>query len=488
MPAHTWTTGEKITDTLLNDLEQRASAALPASSAATVATTGAYSDLTGRPTFPWQFQVEDYGAVGDGTTDDTAAIKAAVAAAVTYAQANNQVAEVLFKPVRYRLAGALDTSKGGRAQIPLPVISNTSQKVYLSLRCPTGGTNGPPMWTQGSGTQTGGAGAVLVSTLTGLTLDATYGRASVIGGPTAQQGYGTNDGIATLFSNMFVRVEGLTVMAPLKPTVTAFDFYGLAGMDMVSGFASINDTYANLSSTSNRPDNSADGAAGLVTPANMNNDECHIGNFACYGYGWGLIAGSHMSAQTLKTIFCANGMRVQASGYDPHGIAINYFSAEFCDWAITQASDPAFYYALNIGLLDCESLGYYNGLGAAGGYIYDNGNVFTGRVNITDVVNSFTFVGGTLQPGLVLTGAANLEIIVPMKRGARTAPSIPASTTPLINPFWRHCAVTVTGGTVTGIAVDGQALGVTSGTVFVPSGKPITLTYSAAPSWKWTAL
>ena len=40
---------------------------------------------------------------------------------------------------------------------------------------------------------------------------------------------------------------------------------------------------------------------------------------------------------------------------------------------------------------------------------------------------------------------------------------------------------------VTGIAVAGQSLGVTSGTVFVPTGRTITLTYSVAPTWKWTA-
>jgi hypothetical protein len=437
---------------------------------------------------PWEFHVEDYGAVGDGTTDDTAAIKATIAAAVTYAQANNQFAEVLFRPVRYKIAGALDNTKSGRAQIPLPIIATTAQKVYLSLRCPGGGTNAPPMWTQAGGTQTGGAGAVLVSTLTGLTFDATHGRASVIGGPTNEHGYGTNNGVTSLFTNLFVSVEGITVMAPLKPTITAFDFYGCAGMDMVSGFASVNDTYANLSSQSNRPDNSTSGAAGLVTPANMNNDEAHIGNFAAYGYGWGMIAGSHVSAQTLKFIYCANGMRVQASGYDPHGIAVNYMSVEACDWGITQATDPSYFYALNIGLLDCESLGYYNGLGAAGGHIYDNGNALTGLVNLTDVVNSFTFVGGTLQPGVVVTGAKNLEIITPTARGARVAPSVPATTSAFTNPFWRHCAVTVAGGTVTGIAVDGQTLGVTSGTVIVPSGKTITLTYSSAPTWKWTAL
>ncbi|MGE7437955.1 hypothetical protein [Kitasatospora sp. NPDC001175] len=48
--------------------------------------------------------------------------------------------------------------------------------------------------------------------------------------------------------------------------------------------------------------------------------------------------------------------------------------------------------------------------------------------------------------------------------------------------------MTITGGTVTGIAVDGQTTGVTSGTVLVPSGRTVTLTYSAAPAWTWMLL
>lgn len=72
--------------------------------------------------------------------------------------------------------------------------------------------------------------------------------------------------------------------------------------------------------------------------------------------------------------------------------------------------------------------------------------------------------------------------------GAYTAPAIPTSGTPLRSPAWRDAAVTITGGTVTGIAVDGQTTGVTSGTVLVPSGRTVTLTYSAAPAWTWMLL
>lgn len=69
--------------------------------------------------------------------------------------------------------------------------------------------------------------------------------------------------------------------------------------------------------------------------------------------------------------------------------------------------------------------------------------------------------------------------------GHVTSPSVPTTTTALVNPFNVDCSVFITGGTVTVIAIGGTATGLTSGQVFVPAGQSITLTYSAAPSWTW---
>lgn len=69
--------------------------------------------------------------------------------------------------------------------------------------------------------------------------------------------------------------------------------------------------------------------------------------------------------------------------------------------------------------------------------------------------------------------------------GPQTAPTIPASGTALKNPFPFDTTVYVAGGTVTAIAVGGTATGLTSGAVFVPAEETITLTYSAAPTWVW---
>jgi len=69
--------------------------------------------------------------------------------------------------------------------------------------------------------------------------------------------------------------------------------------------------------------------------------------------------------------------------------------------------------------------------------------------------------------------------------GRITAPTMPASTVAQTNKTNRTALVTVSGGTVTVIAVGGSSTGRTSGTVAVASGQTITITYSVAPTWVW---
>lgn len=69
--------------------------------------------------------------------------------------------------------------------------------------------------------------------------------------------------------------------------------------------------------------------------------------------------------------------------------------------------------------------------------------------------------------------------------GPQTAPTIPATTVALTNPFPFDCTVYLAGGTVTAVAIGGTATGLTSGMFSVPAGETITLTYSVAPTWTW---
>lgn len=66
-----------------------------------------------------------------------------------------------------------------------------------------------------------------------------------------------------------------------------------------------------------------------------------------------------------------------------------------------------------------------------------------------------------------------------------TSPAVPASGTPQTNTYGVDAMVYVAGGTVSAIAVDGVATGLTSGGVRVLAGSSVTVDYTAAPTWVW---
>lgn len=83
---------------------------------------------------------------------------------------------------------------------------------------------------------------------------------------------------------------------------------------------------------------------------------------------------------------------------------------------------------------------------------------------------------GSLWPsaGAVVTGAPGLF-------AAAMTLSATGVASPNPNPVAR--SITITGGTVTAIAVNGVVTGQTTGTFTVPAGGSITVTYSVAPAF-----
>ena len=85
------------------------------------------------------------------------------------------------------------------------------------------------------------------------------------------------------------------------------------------------------------------------------------------------------------------------------------------------------------------------------------------------------------------TAKVNANGVACDPEGALPAVGVPATTVALANPFPFSCTVYISGGTVTAIAVNGATTGLTAGSIRVPANGSITLTYSAAPAWKWVA-
>lgn len=136
--------------------------------------------------------------------------------------------------------------------------------------------------------------------------------------------------------------------------------------------------------------------------------------------------------------------------------------------------------------------------------------------NLNNTVDVFLTASGTSNTKMMLDGivfSSNSAITVRLRSGGSsthtdelrgqlytgnvtligqsnqvTAPSVPASGTPLVSPYGAPMYVTVTGGVVSAIVVNGTTLGITSGTFLLPPGGIVTLTYTSAPSWAWSQL
>lgn len=73
---------------------------------------------------------------------------------------------------------------------------------------------------------------------------------------------------------------------------------------------------------------------------------------------------------------------------------------------------------------------------------------------------------------------------------AAPTPAVPASTVAAPNNTGLPVVVTLTGGTITAVAIGGVTQSVNgvntiAGSFVVPVGSSITLTYSVAPTWQW---
>lgn len=64
-------------------------------------------------------------------------------------------------------------------------------------------------------------------------------------------------------------------------------------------------------------------------------------------------------------------------------------------------------------------------------------------------------------------------------------PSVPASTITTSNTYQVPVTIYIRGGTVTNINIQGQLLGMTSGTFRLNPGDTIAVTYSVTPTWFW---
>lgn len=418
------------------------------------------------------FYVEDYGAVGDGTTDDTAAVKACIAAAVANAtSAGNNYAEVRFQAKTYALNGSLTQggSTFGNAVIPLPIIAMTANVVTLCLKG-AGETSALPIWLQTTPQKTG----TVLSTTTAGTNHSTFGEACLIGGPNVKQ-YGAGN----TWNNMLVVIDGIQLLLPSDPHICGFDFDATAQVIVKSAAV-----YTNSGVTTTVVPTQT-WQFGLRMPNSNNQSLEIIDRFSVEGCFYGLDIAEHTVLRSFYCIYCNIGINASSQNATPHTCKIEYANIEWCIWAAIQTSASSGSFKIQADCLDIEIGGSSSpsGFNGPSHVIDDTGNKAWGYIGIRSASDPLVTAARVI-------GGASLELIdLGRTTGAQAAPSVSAASTDFTHQFFRNMAVNISGGTGVAISVDGQSTGLSSGTVIVPSNRKINLgAYSVAPSWNWTAL
>jgi hypothetical protein len=438
------------------------------------------------------------GALAVYGTDDTEAIGEAFDAATEACQADGtNYCEVWFGSSGYMVAGQLDTTRKGNAQIPLPLITETAPKVTLVLRGSRDST-ALPYWHQHQYQH----GAPLLFSVGPFTAGSTTshqaaysaekGRPAIIGGPTPNQGYE-----GETYNNMLVRVEGITLGCPQNATLTGIDLKGTAeAVVMTLGAFALGIPGAGLTRAENPNIYLSKGkllagwnehgfleggypAVALAMPGRGNNDNAYVGSISGEGWCATFEPGEHSNTVMVRGIYCFAGIVTGSQSWE-HAATIQHVSVEECWHGVFTSTNPASVRML-ISLLDLESNQHD---------IYDKESAWLGSVHCTNKE------GGALA---IVDEAGNPPQFLKVTNeeygaGTRYQPEVPGSGVTYVNKtYFRDADVMVSGGKVSKIEVNsaGSAARVieplegATVTVPVPSGGSITLTYTEAPTWIW---
>jgi hypothetical protein len=414
-------------------------------------------------------------------TDDTAAIQAAIDAAVTYAQlGSGREPEVQFEDLIYCIAGAPSTARFGNAQLTLPVISPTSG-VKVPLRLQGEGAAQPLHWTQPQPVQ---GGTILMGMRTDGSLSGTNGATTVIGGPV--NGYGGGGG---LFSNMELYVDGIGIMVPVHNLAySGMDLYGVGQCNI--GAFSYMPLAVTVAASAIWPSLNGSDATwmpsynyGLCMPAIGNNAETDIDTYTCYQAQIALIPGEHTTCRSLKTIYCAFGLvpMGSAGGAPCHGAQISYWTCEAGAWLAGTVTSGHFaahqVYPLVVSMASLEM---------NRPFISDAANLLVGTVWFDDL-------GATqYYSASVYTGSSNLKVLhlgSTMAGPVSSPQAAPATTVAWPNRYYQDAEITlsVAAGTLSALTITGIGGTAVSQTVpasstfyrfTLPSGASYTPTYT----------
>lgn len=248
---------------------------------------------------------EEHGAVGNGTTDDTAAINAAIDACVTAGGGT-----VRFGAKTYLCNGSLVTSEGGNAVIPLPTGPEPVRLVGVA----------PP---NDCDPRTDSGYTIIKTTKTGLTRSGTDGVPSLIGGPTD-----------STWAETMITLENLCLWLPANPTIAGIDLWHVRRflLDGVSVLAiNTGDTdFTNPTSVY---------TFGIRSAEPLNYNACLIRNAQVHGAYAGLVGSvESLVIDYFVAKWCKVGWGLAPGG---HGAAVLKMDLSWCPYSISGWSETA---------------------------------------------------------------------------------------------------------------------------------------------------
>lgn len=409
-----------------------------------------------------------YGAAGNGATDDTSAIQAAVNAAGS--------SKVCFFPAgTYIISAPINLVSGG-CYIGAG---------WTSIIKQANGSNLPRLVQWPSGTNSNSLMADLMidgnrANNTGATCFGLYAFAlqySTFRNVRVQQVFGDGwrfDGASGGFGNTTSTVHmencwayGNTNNGAVFTSFVAdvhvhggdFGFNGASAITLQAGSCTIRD--AVLWGTTGGSGLLVGGPSNQITACNIEGNSQHgitVNEFGSYT----LITDCKIYANSGAGSGLFDGIFVNGSGGSPTtGVVINgnFIYPNLFSGGTTQA------HAINLGAFHqlCSIIG--NNVGFAGPQAAwsASNSVINGFGQSDYVANNpgFNPVGLLSGPGVGTSGVAT------------------------VNPWGVPATIYVTGGTVSNVAINGNATGLSGGMFRLGPGQSITLTYSSPPTWTW---
>lgn len=431
-----------------------------------------------------------------GTADDTA-MQACWAAVNAYAFANGRAKMICAKSYGFAGAPVLGSTSGpfyGNSLLPIPTPDTTGAgaKYTVGIRMNTPGDS-TAYWESKTG-QLNGSGFVIMSAAPAP--NGTWGKPSVIGGPTVNSWSGGS--LTGGFGNCRLHLEDVAILAPYNPGWLGFDARFLAvctGTTYGAQSFAVGVLGGGNGPTITVPSGSWNfNGAGGYFPAVNGNDKSRFDSVTVEGFADGIWIGDHVAIPNLTVISSANALLVNLTDGSfsgkVHGSWIGYFSAEAQSGSVILVSgSKATNYPLVIGLLDSEN-------SSTPTTVTDTG-ILTGQINWYDITATVPKLGGST--GLKITN----DVLKPgWWAGAPAVPTSGSPTTQATMP-WRDATVYMTNGDGAISAVATTVGGVTTTLPGVSTSTPgavisfrvpnvagitVTATYthtSTNPTWVW---